>query len=115
MKKYMFSGVFVVLASIFAVGCASLTPISRETQAELILAQIEATLETADILYADLSKEGVSPESLRITRTVFRAMKPQVVSWISLIETLKASDDQYNTAQDLKVDLEAVVVKIDAL
>lgn len=115
MKKYVFSGIFVAILGAFALGCASMTPISRETQANMVLTQIQATLETADVLYAELSKDGQSPEALRVTKVVLLAMKPQIVSWITLIEQLKASDEQYAQALVLKDKLQVVDVKLSNL
>ena len=113
MKKELILAFSIILVGVTA-GCASMTPISQVNQANLILTQVSATLDSAAVLFTELSKNGQSPQVLHDVEIALKVLKPQIVAWIDTISQLKASAAQYTAAQDMKVKLEALTVKIDA-
>jgi hypothetical protein len=99
-----------------AVGCATTGEggLTRAQAADLVITQLEATLDSAEAVAAILDDEGVPPEELQIARVILAAAKPQIISWINLVETLQMNADQAAQAAELKARADALIPPAEA-
>lgn len=96
-------------------GCATTGGgLSRAQIADLVITQLDATLESAEAASAILSEDGTAPEELQLARVILAAAKPQIVAWIDLIETLTMTPGQAAEVVELKARADAIVPPAEA-
>lgn len=104
---------FAVLAMMAGglVGCATTGAggLTRAQAADLVITQLEATIESAEAVMTALDDTGTPPEELQLARIILAAAKPQIVAWITLIESLQTTEAQAARVSALKVRADAVV------
>lgn len=105
---------FLVVPALAVGAVACETTISKADVAQLVIEQLEATLESAEEASKILSEDGTAPEELQIARVIIAAAKPQIVSWIRLVETLALSQNQSERVAELKARADVVVPPAEA-
>lgn len=104
MKRSLVALGIVVVLAFGGIGCATFGSggLTRSQAADLVITQLEATLDSAEAVSAILSEDGTPPEELQIARVILAAAKPQIISWINLIETLQMTAGQAEEATALR-------------
>ena len=101
----------LLLVALALAGCVSTGEggLTRAQIADMALTQLEATIQSAEAVSAILAKDGVPPEEYKKATLILAALKPQVLSWINMIETIIMTQKQYDEADALMVRAQVFV------